>query len=208
MSYITADISLKLSHLFHELMLTQMQDFSRAVHTFHYALQAHKVEGDIIEFGTFQGHTARILSCMFPDKKIYVYDSFEGSPPSDEFKIAGLCKTTIESFKETFENEHIPLPIIHQGWFSDLTEDDIPEKICFAHLDANLYISTIDPLRLIYNRVSKNGIILIDDCPWFETPGVHKACQDFFADKLEQPLILEDLPGYKNAPKKTVIIKQ
>lgn len=209
MSWITSEISMKLCKFLNELILTQMQDFGRAIHTFHYALMTQDLEGDMVEFGCFQGHTARILACMLPNKKMYVYDSFEGSPVNDENKVAGLCETSFESFKETFENEKLPLPIVKIGFFEHLTDKDIPEKICFAHLDANLYISTIDPLRLIYDRMAKGGIILIDDCPdcpGIRCPGVQRACDEFFANKPEIPVILKALPGY-DTPGKTVITK-
>jgi len=199
---------MKLSKFFNELMSTQMQDFSRAIHTFHYALETQDLEGDIVEFGCFQGHTARILMCMLSNKKIHVYDSFQGSPVNDENKVPGLCATSLESFCDTFKNERLSLPIVHQGWFSDITPDQLPEKICFAHLDANYYISTIDPLRMIYDRMTQGGVIIIDDCPSVFCPGVQRACDDFFADKIETPLILKGIPGYNHAPLKTVIVKQ
>lgn len=207
MSHITAEISMKLSKFLNELMLTQMQDFGRAMHTFHYALMAQDLEGDMVEFGCFQGHTARILACMLQNKKMYVYDSFEGSPINDENKVAGLCATSVESFIETFENESLQLPIIKEGFFEHLTADDLPEKICFAHLDANLYISTIHPLEMIYDRMTKGGIIIIDDCPDERCPGVQKACDEFFADKPETPRVLKGIPGYDPSPGKTVIEK-
>jgi len=208
MSWITAEISMKLSKFFNELMLTQMQDFARATHTFHYALMTQELDGDMVEFGCFQGHTARILSCILQNKKMYVYDSFRGSPTNDENMVAGLGETSFESFKDTFENENLPLPIVHQGWFSDLGPEQLPEQICFAHLDANLYISTIDPLKLIYDRVVPGGVIIIDDCPSKYCPGVQRACEEFFADKIEEPFIVKGLPGYADAPLKTVIIKK
>ena len=208
MSFLTAEISMKLSKFFNELMLTQMQDFARAIHTFHYALMSQELDGDMVEFGCFQGHTARILSCMLQNKKMYVYDSFLGSPPNDENMVAGLCETSVESFKCTFENENLPLPIVHQGFFADLGPEHMPEKICFAHIDANLYISTIDPLKLIYDRVVPGGVIMIDDCPSKYCPGTQRACKEFFADKIEEPFVLKGIPGYADAPLKTVIIKK
>lgn len=208
MSHITYDISVRLTGFFHELMKTQMQCFGRGAHTISYALQAQDLEGDVVEFGAFEGHTARLLSCLLPHKKLHVYDSFEGSPENDEGMLPGLCKTTLEQFQSTFINERLPLPIVHQGWFSDLTDDDVPAQICYAHIDATLYSSTIQALEIVYPRMVTNGIILIDDCPYIHTPGVQKAVDEFFADKIETTKILKCLVGYPDTPQKTVIIKK
>jgi hypothetical protein len=208
MSNITYDVSIRLTEFFHELMKTQMQCFARGAHTISYALQAQDLEGDIVEFGTFEGHTARLLSCLLPHKDVHVYDSFEGAPENNEGILPGLCKTSLEQFQSTFINERLPLPVVHQGWFSDLTDDDIPKKICYAHIDANLYSSTMEALEIIYPKIVTNGIIIVDDCPYKYTPGVQKAVDEFFSDKAETPQILKCLVGYPDAPQKTLIIKK
>lgn len=50
-------------------------------------------------------------------------------------------------------------------------------KISFLHLDLDVYKPTFSALNLFYNRVSKNGIILIDD--YSRVPGATKATNDF-----------------------------
>jgi O-methyltransferase len=208
MSYITYDITTRLTVFFQELMKTQMQCFARGSHIVSYALQAQDLEGDVVEFGTFEGHTARLLSCLLPHKTVHVYDSFEGAPENNEGILPGICKTSLEQFESTFINEHLPLPVVHKGLFSDLIDNDIPEKICYAHIDANLYSSTIQALEIVYSKMVPNGIIIVDDCPYKYNPGVQKAVEEFFSDKDETLQILKCLVGYPDAPQKTLIIKK
>lgn len=108
-------------------------------------------------------------------------------------------------------------PIIIKGWFKDTLKKRLPKKICFAHLDGDFYSSIKESLERIYPKLSKGAIVVIDD--YFDKkihkkierqinsnkyskkngrkikinnilPGVKRACDEFFKDKKEKPLIL------------------
>jgi O-methyltransferase len=172
----------------------EMQDFSRIIHICHYVLETQHLEGDMVEFGCFCGHTSKLIS-FISDKLLYVYDSFEGLPESEE-NLPGEMKTTLDLLCENFTYDGIRLPYIRKGWFSDITPNQVPEKISFAHLDGDLYISIMDPLKLIYDRMVPGGIILVDDYGndqyW---AGARKAVDEFFADKPEDVVELKGLNG-------------
>jgi len=38
----------------------------------------HKLEGSVAEVGVFRGDFAKRLNLLFPDKKLYLFDTFEG----------------------------------------------------------------------------------------------------------------------------------
>lgn len=146
-----------------------------------------KVAGDICEFGCYSGTTSlfisRLLSLSGSKKRLFVYDSFEGLPPKTkedsspagiEF-ITGELKFSKKSFIENYRKASLKLPIIKKGWFSNLTEDDLPEKIALLFLDGDYYESVLDPLNLSARKLSPGSIIIVDDYLNPKLPGASKA---------------------------------
>jgi len=171
----------------------EMQDFSRIVHICHYVLETQHLEGDMVEFGCYCGHTSKLIS-FITSKSLHVYDSFEGLPDTEE-NLPGEMKTSLDLLCENFTYDGIRLPYLRKGWFSDIKPEQVPEKISFAHIDGDLYISIMDPLKLIYDRVVPGGVILVDDYGDEYWPGVKKAVDEFFADKPEKVVELKGLNG-------------
>ena len=117
----------------------------------------------------------------------------------------------------TFNRWNLKLPKIHAGWFKDTLPEKIPQEICFAHLEGDLYTSIIESLTGVYPRLKKGAVVVIDDYydekihPEIEDalnrnlynkhfgiqttipnllPGVKQACDEFFKDKPEQIIVL------------------
>jgi O-methyltransferase len=116
------------------------------------------VLGDVTEFGCYVGTTSVFLAerLRASGRILYLYDSFEGLPPKTDkdaspvglqFKTGELLATKKELVKN-IKQANVPMPIIKKGWFSDLTEVDIPQQIAFAFLDGDYYHSVLDPLKL------------------------------------------------------------
>lgn len=171
-----------------------MQDISRVIHVCHYVLETQDLPGDMVEFGCYKGDTAKLMSFL-SNKTLYVFDSFDGLPQSVENK-PGEMKMPINQFADNFVNSGIRMPYIRQGWFRDLNAEHLPEKISFAHLDGDLYDSTLDSLKLIYDKLVPGAVILIDDYGhdkyW---TGVKQATLEFFADKPEKVVELKGMHG-------------
>ena len=175
-----------------------MQDFSRIIHICHYVLETQHLEGDIVEFGCYVGQTAKLISSI-STKNVHVYDSFDGLPKTYE-NYEGEMRIGYDRFVSNFTASNVRLPTINQGWFSDIKLEQVPDKISFAHLDGDLYDSTIQPLNLIYNRMTPGGIILVDDYCAEKWHGVETAVTEFFKDKPETVVALSGmngLPSYK-----------
>lgn len=117
-----------------------------------------------------------------------MYDSFEGLPeksvwdasPSGEQFTAGELAVSKKQFLREFQKAHLQPPIVHKGWFSSLTEKDVPEKIAFAFLDGDFYESIRDSLRLVLPRMQKGGVIVVDDYAREALPGAAKAVHEYF----------------------------
>lgn len=180
-----------------------MQDFSRLVHLCHYVLETQPLEGDIVEFGCFRGDTAKLFSCI-TEKTVHLYDSFRGLPDVGEACVPGAMSIEMSAVYDNFYEDRVRMAVVHSGWFSDLTLADIPQRIAFAHLDGDLYASTMQALRLVYDRCVPGAVILVDDYeePYFEGP--KRACDEFFADKPESVVPLQGMCGLKSYKAKIV----
>jgi O-methyltransferase len=164
------------------------------------------VPGDIVELGCHAGGTSVFLKLTIdhldPQRTLHVYDSFEGLPPArgidGEFFAEGDLRTSISSFLDTFSRLGIEPPVIHPGWFQKVLPSELPEVISFALLDGDFFESILVSLKHVWPRVAKGGIIMIDDyCDpaqnpraWDKLPGVKAACDEFFADRADQPVAL------------------
>ena len=62
----------------------------------------------------------------------------------------------------------------------------------FVHLDLDIYQSTLDALGFFYPRLTKGGILISHDYRRLSAPGVKKAFQEFFANKVEPVVLLWD----------------
>ena len=153
------------------------------------------LSGDVVELGCNVGVTSsylqRLIKAAGVDKRLHVYDSFEGLPPKTAEDGATPCDegasaVSVEMFHKTFEDAGVALPVINQGFFGDIADDKYPEQICFAFFDGDFYGSIMDSFKKIYDKMVPGGIILVHDYAWLAFPGVKKACDDFLADKPEK----------------------
>jgi O-methyltransferase len=158
--------------------------------------------GDVVEFGCFSGTTSlfirRLLNLEVAiNRQLHVYDSFEGLPAKtikdasvagSGFK-AGELKSPKRQLIKNFKQASLKPPIIHKGWFSDLTDKDVPNLIAFAFLDGDFYTSIMESLNLIWPKITKDSIIIIDDYQRSNLPGVSRAIEDFFKQINQFPTI-------------------
>jgi len=153
----------------------------------------HGVEGDVVEFGCYIGTTSlfirRLLDVNGDERAFHVYDSFVGLPEKsaadssragDQF-VAGELAVSKKQFVHEFQKAHLKTPIIHKGWFSDLSDQDVPAKIAFAFLDGDFYESIRDSLTLVLPRMQKGGVIIIDDYAREALPGAARAVHEHFS---------------------------
>jgi O-methyltransferase len=159
------------------------------------------VPGDVVELGCFEGQTAvqigkQLLDSGYTDK-FHLYDSFG-------YKYTGSDDVE-SSLRSNFKRAGVPLPVIHKGDFRETIPGELPEKICFAHIDTGagqpvqqhkeLILHILDS---VYPRLSQNGVCLLMDYhderyqkgSTDPNPGVKLACDEFLADKKEEMIIL------------------
>lgn len=150
--------------------------------------------GNIAECGVYRGETAMFLNKYWPDRVLYLCDTFEGFAEKD---IANECNKYFAfrngSFKHNlFKNETAEQLIenvrtrmrypdkvkIYQGYFPECSKS-IVDKFCFVNLDMDLYQPQLDGLRFFGNKMEIGGVILLHDYFHPDLPGVKSAVADF-----------------------------
>ncbi|HVX24513.1 MAG TPA: TylF/MycF/NovP-related O-methyltransferase [Candidatus Saccharimonadales bacterium] len=157
--------------------------------------KALALNGAVVEFGCYIGTTSlfirRLLDAHRDNREFHVYDSFEGLPPKspsdasgagEQFQ-AGELAVSKKQFIQEFKKAGLRPPIIHKGWFSELTPVNIPDKIAFAFLDGDFYESIHDSLKLVLPRLVPGATIIIDDYAREALPGAARAVHELLPNK-------------------------
>lgn len=150
------------------------------------------VPGDIVETGVWRGGSmilaqAVLLSQSANDRRVWLADSFEGMPkPQTDLIEADLSAdsylaVSVEQVQENFRRFNLFGDNLRflKGWFSDTLPDAPIERIALLRLDGDLYHSTMDALSSLYQKVSPNGYVIVDDYSNWE--GCKKAVDEFRA---------------------------
>lgn len=161
------------------------------------AKNAKNIEGIYAELGVYKGAGSKLmLEGSDKKKKILLFDTFEGLPNvNDQFDNhwdkGKLGEVNINDIKKFLNEENFEF---HQGFFPESTKN-VPEdtRLSFVHIDFDLYKSTIDALEYCYPKMTKSGIILVDDYGVLACQGVRKAVDDFFENKPE--MVIPNLNG-------------
>jgi O-methyltransferase len=156
-----------------------------------------KIPGDIVEFGCYAGTTSLFIRRQLDrynqsaQRAFHVYDSFAGLPEKtrqDESAAgvdftAGKLGVSKQQFVKNFQSASLQLPVIHKGWFSDITDNAVPQQLAFAFLDGDFYSSILTSLKLVWPRMAASGAVLIDDYGRIDLPGVERAVRDYTQGK-------------------------
>jgi O-methyltransferase len=147
----------------------------------------HNVKGAIAEVGVFRGFNASVMNHFFPDRRFYLFDTFEGFDPRDLETEEQLGYSTDEyhDFSDTnielvmSKMSHKENVFIRRGWFPESAVGLEEETFCFVVLDADLYQPISKGLHWFYPRLANGGYIVVDDFNWEDYPGARKAVEDF-----------------------------
>lgn len=161
-----------------EIILTELQ-----------SILGNGVEGDIVEFGCYEGTTSLFLQRMLTEssKVLHVYDSFEGLPEKTDEDIspiglqftAGKLNASKKNFINNFKKASLPLPIIHKNWFKNFRTQDLPNTVALAFLDGDFYESINDSIRLIEPSLKQDSVVIIDDYDNEALPGAKLAVDEW-----------------------------
>lgn len=161
------------------------------------------IDGDVVEFGCYVGTTSlfirQVLINNKSEKTFHVYDSFKGLPEKqaqdqssagDQFKKGELIASKATLIKN-FKQYGLQVPVIHAGWFEELTDKDIPKQISFAFLDGDYYRSIATSLRLITPHLTPGARIIVDDYQSEALPGASRATDEWLSAQSHATLRVE-----------------
>lgn len=147
--------------------------------------------GAVVEFGCYVGTTSlyirRLLDQYNDSREFHVYDSFTGlpekssqdaSPVGEQFR-AGELAVSKKQFLHEFHKARLRPPVVHKGWFADLTPRDVPAQVAFAFLDGDYYDSIRQSLQLLEGRLIPGAIVVVDDYASEALPGAARAVDEW-----------------------------
>lgn len=169
-------------------------------------IRKNKIEGDYVECGVWKGGNiiGMIKYLEYHNNltnNIWAYDTFSGMTDPENVDIdlnnnnsvdildnelvKAYCSLTqvkdnIDNFIEKYPEKNIKYVV---GDVSEtlLIEENLPKSISLLRLDTDWYKSTKIELEILYDRLSDNGILIIDDYGHWK--GCKKAVDEFFKGK-------------------------
>lgn len=151
----------------------------------------NQVHGYCAEVGVFRGMFAMKINEVFPDRLLYLYDTFSGFSAEDmkyETDSYGISNKSwykvINDFSKNvdlvdFITQNLPYKenvFFRKGFFPETAVDDQDKKFCFVSIDVDIYKPTLSALEFFWPRLATGGYIFIHDGK-FE--GVQRAIHEF-----------------------------
>lgn len=159
------------------------------------------VKGNVAELGVFRGEFAQHINVAFPDRKLYLFDTFEGFDDKD-LKTESKNKYTkkMDDFSNTgvdlvlAKMKHPKRVIIKKGFFPDTTKG-VKDNFAFVSIDADLYEPIYSGLAFFYPRLNKGGYIFVHDYNNENYSGAKAAVRKFCKENGVSYFPLSDASG-------------
>ncbi|MFH1017682.1 MAG: TylF/MycF/NovP-related O-methyltransferase [Pseudomonadota bacterium] len=171
-----------------------------------------KIPGDFVECGVWRGGSCMnialsLMQAGAVDRNIHLFDTFEGmTPPSSEDVdlLGRSAETLLDSPQESEPTkcfaslQEVRRNLASTGYPADRMRfvlgdvevtipDQAPERIALLRLDTDWYASTKHELKHLYPRLSRGGILIVDDYGHWR--GARKATAEFFATLRPRPFL-------------------
>lgn len=148
------------------------------------------VQGAAAELGVFTGDFAQYINQVFPDRKLYLFDTFSGFDKRDlqADHARGHHTRDNQRFKTgsidlvMSKMKHPANCIVKAGYFPDTAEGLEDERYCFVSIDADLYNPIYEGLKYFYPRLSKGGYLFVHDYNRDIFKGAKEAVRQYCAE--------------------------
>jgi hypothetical protein len=169
-----------------EQRIFYLKDFSKFVNE-------NEFSGSTAECGVFRGDFAKHINSFFPERQLYLFDTFESFSDKDLQQELDVDAAYSSGLKEYLEDTSVQLVmtkmkypeniIIKKGWFPK-TAEGVDDNFIFVSLDMDLYAPMFEGLRFFWNKLVSGGVILLHDyfcsaCSMQKLDGVKRAVADF-----------------------------
>jgi hypothetical protein len=164
----------------------------------------NNIPGNIVECGVWKGGSMilcalALLKMNNKEKKLFLYDTYEGMSEPTEIDICLKDNRHFSEFNRNFEKNiclNVPLEevkknlettgypkekiIYIEGKVEDTIPGIIPEKISILRLDTDFYESTYHEFEYLFPRLVKGGVLIVDDYGVWK--GSRKATDDYIKE--------------------------
>jgi hypothetical protein len=170
-------------------------------------LSKNNTVGDYVECGVWKGGSAMMMAYALlanrcTDKKIWLYDTYEGMTEPSENDISyakhsakkkyketahpeggtNWCRSELDEVRDNLYKTGYPKEnfIFIKGKVEETIPKNQPEKIALLRLDTDWYESTKHELHQLYPALSEKGVLIIDDYGhWL---GCKQAVDEYFSE--------------------------
>lgn len=168
------------------------------LNSFNLAKLTCDLNGDFVECGVAAGSQVAAMYRGCPNKKIWLFDSFEGIPLAGEHDTSqpgigefhhdvksnllissGITVHGINEVRNNFKGWGVNDSNFNYviGWFENTVPVNSIGEIAVLRLDGDLYNSTKVCLEWLFPKVVKGGWVIIDD---YGLDGCRKATDEYF----------------------------
>lgn len=151
--------------------------------------QAAYVRGDVVDIGCYEAKSTKIFCNYNKDllrmKGLYLFDMFD-NPPIEAKKgnhgphLADEVKTRMARFN----------PIVTAGDVKNTIPTNLPDEICFVHIDLNDAETEAHVMPEVYYRMSPGAVMILDDYGFKRYRKSAEVHQKFLENKAERVLEL------------------
>jgi tetratricopeptide (TPR) repeat protein len=157
-------------------------------------IHAQNIEGDIAEFGIFEGwwigYLWEVTERLGSTRRVYGFDSFEGlSDPHPEhdssFWKKGQYACSLEEVGKNVEAQSRPRIKLVKGFFEKSlrgADASIVSRFAYARIDCDIYQPALDCLRYLAPRLADGAILVFDDWPHVRGLGEQLAFEEWLPE--------------------------
>jgi hypothetical protein len=150
------------------------------------------IAGAVAECGVCWGDYAVKINEFFPDKTLYLFDTFSSFDERDWMQETIGVRSALFHAKEVLSTAnpdlvYLKMPhksnvIIRQGYVPETFAGLDDARFCFVNLDMDLYAPTIASLRYFADKMVKGGVILVHDYYGLHD-GIKRAVPEFAQER-------------------------
>ena len=164
-------------------------------------INSRNIKGSVAELGVYKGKFAKYINQYFPDRLLYLFDTFVGFDDRDislEKKhnfssgMQDFSDTSVEAVMKLMPFPEKCIPI--KGFFPDSARG-VNDNFVFVSLDADLYEPIYSGLQFFFPRLAHGGFIFVHDFNNELYKGSRKAVEQFCDEQSINFVPLPDVGG-------------
>jgi len=146
----------------------------------------------VAEAGVFQGDFAKYINEYFPDRKLFLFDTWSGFDSRDisieknkNFSSAEIADYANTSAEMVIQKMLYPSQVIIKSGYFPESAMGLEERFCFVNMDLDLYKPTIEGLKWFDIHMDTGGVILVHDYFTDNFRGVKQAVNEYMQIRKE-----------------------